>query len=205
MAAASSDSSDCELPVSASEREEALCKQRREPPQRVSNRPPLQARDGAPLLCNRPSAPPEECYSEEELALSEYQRLHSVCSTEATASSTLQALSDLVGKQHVRAAELEKIPKTWDDTFLRRVAPIRHRSTELSSSRRAVAQATKQAGRRTPMRLWKPLPWTSRRQVRLCPPALAHVGAPDARGRNEQDATWRGHRVCFHVDRVLDS
>ena len=115
---------ECLLPVSTSEREEELCKQRREPPKRVKSKPTLDMQDGAPLLRDCASAPPEECYSIEEMALSEYQRLHSVCSTEATASSTMQLLSDMVGKQLVRTAQLEKIPKTYDDGYLR--APRNH-------------------------------------------------------------------------------
>lgn len=114
-----SDEEDCGLPVSRAEAEEKLCQQRRAPCSKVPSRTLPRTEAGAPLLQSHQTAPSDECYAEEEVALSEYQKLHSICATEATSSSTLQLLSDLVGRQCVKARDLEKIPKTHDDLFLR--------------------------------------------------------------------------------------
>jgi hypothetical protein len=116
---ANADSDDCGLPVSLAEREELLCKQRRAPPEKLARPPAAPPARGDSLLHAQATATPDECYSCEEHALNAFQQLHSICSTEATASSTLKLLGDLVGKQVVKTVELEKIPKTHDDAFLR--------------------------------------------------------------------------------------
>lgn len=118
------DSDDCGVQPSLAEREEALCQQRRVPPKKLPRPPPAPPATGDALLRAHGAATPDECYSCEEHALNSFQRLQSICSTEATASSTLQLLGDLVGKQVVKTAELEKIPKTHDDAYLRQ--PRKH-------------------------------------------------------------------------------
>ena len=115
----SDDELDCELAVSRAEAEEKLCQQRREPPEKVAVRTRPETDRGARLLQDHQTAPVDECYTSEEVALSEYQKLHSVCATEATSASTLQLLGDLAGRQMIRTKTLEKIPKSHDDQFLR--------------------------------------------------------------------------------------
>ena len=108
----------CGMPVSLAEREEELCQQRRKPPKKLHKAPNC-PQVGDDLLRELPSTTPDECYAKEEHALNEFQKLHSICSTEATAASTLQTLSNMAGKQMIRTQQLEKIPKDYDDQFLR--------------------------------------------------------------------------------------
>ena len=116
---AESDTEDCGLPVSRAERDQASCQQRREPAARVPTKVEACTKPGAPLLQSHQTAPSDECYNDEEVALSEFQRLQSVCATEATSASILQLLGDLTGRQVIQTRDLEKINKKWDDSFLR--------------------------------------------------------------------------------------
>lgn len=115
--------SECGAPVSERERERKLCEQRRPPPQKIHAPPPPVGSDSEdeapPLLRDRPTATPDESYGEDELALNHFTKLHSICSAEATASSTLQTLGSLCSRQMIKTPDLEKIPKTFDDQMLR--------------------------------------------------------------------------------------
>ena len=126
--ASDNDRSDCEAPVSAREQEHKLCEQRRPPPRKIHAPPPRpespsnskdESSPARPLLSDAPTATPEESYGEDEASLNAFTKLHSICSAEATASSTLQTLGSLCSRQMIKAPTLEKISKTWDDSYLR--------------------------------------------------------------------------------------
>lgn len=105
-----------------------MCEQRRPPPRKIHAPPPRPASTSdsdeepplQPLLSDAPTATPEESYGEDEVSLNEFTKLHSICSAEATASSTLQTLGELCSRQMIKTPALEKISKTWDDAYLRK-------------------------------------------------------------------------------------
>lgn len=126
--ASDDDRSDCEAPVSAREQEYRLCEQRRPPPRKIHAPPPRpgspsdsedELSPAQPLLSDAPTATPEESYGEDEASLNAFTKLHSICSAEATASNTLQTLGSLCSRQMIKTHTLEKISKTYDDSYLR--------------------------------------------------------------------------------------
>ena len=61
----------------------------------------------------------DEVYGEQERALSEFLRLHPMLSLESTSHRTLQLVGDLVEQASIPTRELEVVPKSHDDNFLR--------------------------------------------------------------------------------------
>jgi len=80
---------------------------------------PRNAQGKLPLLQERAGIDADEAYGSQELALSSYLKLHPVLSLEATSHQTLQLVSDLVGETAIPTKELEIVPKSWDDAYLR--------------------------------------------------------------------------------------
>ena len=84
--------------------------------------PPSLARDekGNPsLLQDRAGIDPDELCGSQEHALSTYLKLHPVLSLESTSYQTLQLVANLVSKTSIPTKELEIVPKSHDDAYLR--------------------------------------------------------------------------------------
>jgi len=80
---------------------------------------PRNAQGKLPLLQERAGIDADEAYGSQEMALSSYLKLHPVLSLEATSHQTLQLVSDLVDQTAIPTKELEIVPKSWDDAYLR--------------------------------------------------------------------------------------
>ena len=80
---------------------------------------PRNAQGKLPLLQERAGIDADEAYGSQELALSSYLKLHPVLSLEATSHQTLQLVADLVDQTAIPTKELEVVPKSWDDSYLR--------------------------------------------------------------------------------------
>ena len=93
----------------------------------VPRRPPPPVRthdDGrAEILQGRATVDADEQYGEQEKALTEFLRLHPMLSLESTSHSTLQLMADLVGDAAIPTRELEVVPKSHDDDYLRAPEP----------------------------------------------------------------------------------
>ena len=61
----------------------------------------------------------DENYGSQEYALSSYLKLHPVLSLESTSCQTLQLVADLVEDTSIPTKELEVVPKSHDDEYLR--------------------------------------------------------------------------------------
>ena len=61
----------------------------------------------------------DEQSGSQEMALSSYLRLHPVLSLESTSHQTLQLVADLIKDTAIPTKELDIIPKSWDDSYLR--------------------------------------------------------------------------------------
>ena len=72
-----------------------------------------------PLLQSRAGIDSDEVYGSQEQALSQYLKLHPVLSLESTSCQTLQLVADLVETTSMPTRELEVVPKSHDDQFLR--------------------------------------------------------------------------------------
>ena len=84
--------------------------------------PPPPARDGGgnPLLLQSHSGvDPDELCASQEHALSSYLKLHPALSLESTNYQTLQLVANLVEQTSIATKELEIVPKSHDDEFLR--------------------------------------------------------------------------------------
>jgi len=84
--------------------------------------PPARAldEDGNPsLLQSDAGIDADEAYGSQEHALSSYLKLHPVLSLESTSYQTLQLVADLVSKTSIPTKELEVVPKSHDDEYLR--------------------------------------------------------------------------------------
>lgn len=91
------------------------------------SRPP--AAPPPPLACDENGNPSllqsdagidaDEAYGSQEHALSTYLKLHPVLSLESTSYQTLQLVANLVGETSIPTKELEIVPKTHDDCYLR--------------------------------------------------------------------------------------
>lgn len=73
---------------------------------------------GNALLSDAAGIDFDESYSKDEKLLNEFIKRHPMLSMQATTSSTLQLVSDMVEKAHVKVPELEIVPKSHDDLFL---------------------------------------------------------------------------------------
>ncbi|MBN38155.1 MAG: hypothetical protein CMI29_06760 [Opitutae bacterium] len=80
---------------------------------------PRDENDQLPLLQSRASIDADESYGAQEHALSSYLKLHPVLSLESTNFQTLQLLADLVESSSIPTKELEVVPKSHDDGYLR--------------------------------------------------------------------------------------
>lgn len=86
------------------------------------NKPPPFPRDddgNLHLLQSRAGIDADEAFGSQEHALSSYLKLHPVLSLESTSHKTLQMMADLVKDASIPTKELEIVPKTHDDLFLR--------------------------------------------------------------------------------------
>ena len=84
--------------------------------------PPPVARDASgqlPMLQAQPGIDADESYGSQEAALSSYLKLHPVLSLESTSCQTLQLVADLVESTSIPTKELEVVPKSHDDAYLR--------------------------------------------------------------------------------------
>jgi len=84
--------------------------------------PPPPARDesGNPLLLqDRAGVDSDELCGSQEHALSSYLKLHPVLSLESTNYQTLQLVANLVEQTSIPTKELEVVPKSHDDEYLR--------------------------------------------------------------------------------------
>ena len=84
--------------------------------------PPPPARDegGNPLLLqDRAGVDADELCGSQEHALSSYLKLHPVLSLESTNYQTLQLVANLVEQTSIPTKELEVVPKSHDDEYLR--------------------------------------------------------------------------------------
>jgi hypothetical protein len=70
------------------------------------------------LLDERTTTDPDELYSENERALSEFMRLHPMLSLEATSEKTLSCISKLMKDTDLKPPEPEIVSKAHDDMFL---------------------------------------------------------------------------------------
>ena len=135
-----------------------MCQQRRPPPRKIHAPPrpaiPLEGDDDElsvqPLLSSEPTATPDEIYGEDEVALNEFTKLHSICSAEATASSTLQTLGTFCSRQMIKTAALEKISKTWDDGQLRSARSPQPAARSPQPAARSVVTSMHHSVRRKP-------------------------------------------------------
>ena len=71
------------------------------------------------LLQERAGIDADESYGSQEHALSSYLKLHPVLSLESTSYQTLQLVANLVGETSIPTKELEIVPKSHDDSYLR--------------------------------------------------------------------------------------
>ena len=71
-----------------------------------------------PLLASASKVDADEEYSKDEHLLNEFVKLHPMLSLQATTSTTLQLISGMMEKAHVKIPELEIVPKSHDDQFL---------------------------------------------------------------------------------------
>lgn len=72
------------------------------------------------LLSNTSSLDEDENYSNDEVMLNEFTKLHPMCSMEATSVNTMQIIASVMHKIHIRIPELPCVPKSHDDLFLSR-------------------------------------------------------------------------------------
>ena len=72
-----------------------------------------------PLLQSRAGIDADESYGSQEHALSSYLKLHPVLSLESTSFQTLQLVANLVEDTSIPTKELEIVPKSHDDAYLR--------------------------------------------------------------------------------------
>lgn len=71
-----------------------------------------------PLLSSSSGIDADEEYSRDEQMLNEFVKLHPMLSLQATSATTLQLVSGMLEKAHVKVPELEIVPKSHDDLFL---------------------------------------------------------------------------------------
>lgn len=71
------------------------------------------------MLQSRAGIDADESYEAQEYALSSYLKLHPVLSLESTNFQTLQLVADLVEGASIPTKELEVVPKSHDDIYLR--------------------------------------------------------------------------------------
>ena len=71
------------------------------------------------VLQKRPLADADESYSEHEKALNEFLQLHPMLSLDSTTYRTLQLVSDLVAETSIPTRELEVVPRSHDESYLR--------------------------------------------------------------------------------------
>lgn len=83
--------------------------------------PPVKVNeDGkANILQGRATIDTDEQYGEHEKALSEFLRLHPMINLESTSHRTLQLVANLIGESAIPTRELEAVPKSHDDGYLR--------------------------------------------------------------------------------------
>jgi len=72
-----------------------------------------------PLLQRRAGIDADEVFGSQEHALSSYLKLHPVLSLESTSFQTLQLVANLVEGTSIPTRELEIVPKSHDDAYLR--------------------------------------------------------------------------------------
>jgi len=72
-----------------------------------------------PLLQRRAGIDADEVFGSQENALSSYLKLHPVLSLESTSFQTLQLVANLVEGTSIPTRELEIVPKSHDDAYLR--------------------------------------------------------------------------------------
>ncbi|MBD39673.1 MAG: hypothetical protein CMB11_04715 [Euryarchaeota archaeon] len=80
---------------------------------------PRDANGKLPLLQSRAGIDADESYGSQEYALSSYLKLHPVLSLESTSVQTLQLVANLVEGTSIPTKELEIVPKSHDDAYLR--------------------------------------------------------------------------------------
>jgi len=80
---------------------------------------PRDANGQLPLLQSRAGIDADESYGTQEQALSSYLKLHPVLSLESTSFQTLQLVANLVEGTSIPTKELEVVPKSHDDAYLR--------------------------------------------------------------------------------------
>jgi hypothetical protein len=71
------------------------------------------------LLNNASSIGIEENYSNDEIQLNNFLKLHPMLSMEATSQRTLQLMAGMIEKKNIVSTDLPVIPKSHDDLFLR--------------------------------------------------------------------------------------
>lgn len=92
-------------------------------PSRVPAKPPgslpRDENGQLPLLQHRAGIDADEVFGSQENALSSYLKLHPVLSLESTSFQTLQLVANLVEETSIPTRELEIVPKSHDDGYLR--------------------------------------------------------------------------------------
>ena len=89
------------------------------PPRRMAPPPPRDGEGRLAVLQKRGTIDADEIFGEQEQALSEFLRLHPMLSLESTSHRSLQLVADLVDKSSIPTKELEVVPKSHDDGYLR--------------------------------------------------------------------------------------
>ena len=82
-------------------------------------RPPATGGGNPLLLQSHSGVDPDELCASQEHALSSYLKLHPALSLESTNYQTLQLVANLVEQTSIATKELEIVPKSHDDEFLR--------------------------------------------------------------------------------------
>lgn len=75
-------------------------------------------RTGNGLLSNVAGIDFDEQFSKDEQLLNEFVKLHPMLSLQATSATTLQLMSGMLEKAHIKVPELEMVSKSHDDRFL---------------------------------------------------------------------------------------
>ena len=83
---------------------------------RVPECPPVRQHGG--LLSDVSGIDFDEQYSKDERMLNEFVKLHPMLSLQATSATTLQLVSGMLEKSHVKVPDLEVVHKSHDDLFL---------------------------------------------------------------------------------------
>ena len=78
---------------------------------------------GTELLDDRVCPDFDETFGENEKALTEFIRLHPMLSLDSTSEKMLNKVSDMMADAEIPSRELEVVPKTHDDLFLRPCNP----------------------------------------------------------------------------------